>query len=422
MTDGASPPGQRPSLWAGLRPGDPLARIYLLMMLFTLGEGGLRFLLPVYLEQQGVPFVAIGTVTSAFAIATLGARLPAGAMYRPDRTRWLILVAGTGSTVAFLLIPFTSRVELVTLLVILDGFGWGTVTTLLLTLMLSTRSPDVSASAAMGWYVGFQGLGHSLAGVTGGVLGDLLGLRGAFLVLAVVPMVATALISWRLPRPTASALPDPSITRTKRPLDLREGARRWRAIVRSMPLPVWIAAVAALYLNAMSGILNTFFPILALTLGMSLSQAGGLASIRSGVSAISRFLSIPVFERVPSSRLRLPLLAISAVTTAMVPLTGSFWLQTPLWVLNGASRGFIRVGTGADAMESLSDGQEGFAAAFMSAGLDVGKVVGPFLAGFVADYIGTSGAFYTVPAAIFTVYLVLELANRARTRRHALEP
>lgn len=410
MTEPADPAGKvRSGFWAAVDPRNPLSRIYALMLLFTMGEGGLRFLVPVYLDSQGASFVAVGTVTSAFAVATLVARVPAGALYRPERARWLVLAAGTASSVSFVLVAFVSRVDIITVLMIIDGIGWGTVTTLLLTLMLSSRSANVSASSAMGWYIGVTGAGHALAGITAGVLADTLGLRPAFLVLAMLPLVATAVISWRMPRPSAPTTVAAGPSETWR--------RRWAGVLRGIPLPVWIAGVAALYLNAMSSILNTFFPILALTLGLSLSQAGGLASIRSGVSAIARFVSIPVFERVASERLRFPLLAISAVTTAVVPLTGVFLLQVPLWVLNGASRGFIRVGTGVDAMESLSDGQEGIAAAVMSSGLDLGKVVGPLLAGVVADQIGTAGAFYTVPAAFFGLYLMLEAARLVRRRR-----
>lgn len=71
---------------------------------------------------------------------------------------------------------------------------------------------------------------------------------------------------------------------TRRRSTLRAAWQTGVGGLRHMPLAVWVAAVAAVYLNVMNGILNTFFPLLALLLGLSLSQAGLLASIRSGVS------------------------------------------------------------------------------------------------------------------------------------------
>jgi DHA1 family multidrug resistance protein-like MFS transporter len=408
-TTDARQPGWR----AGSKgPAGKLARIYLLILLFTLGEGGLRFLVPVHLDGHGASLVAIGTVTSAFGIATLVARLPAGLLYRPAHARSLILVSGSASAVAFLLVAFATRVDVVLVLMVVDGFGWGVATTLLLTIVLGTRAGGTSSSSTMGWYVGVQGVGHALAGVTGGLLGDAVGLRGAFLVLAGVLLFATLGIGWSLPRvldgATVGAQPST--------------ASPWLRIARGLPLPVWIAALAGLYLNVMNSIMNTFFPILALTLGFTLSQAGLLVGMRSGVSAIARFASIPLFQRVPSRRLRLPLLTLSALTTGLVGTTGVFSLQAPLWMLNGASRGLIRVGTGADAMDSLSDGQEGLAAAFMSTGLDLGKVVGPLLAGVVADGLGMASAFYIVPTLFFALYVCLEAAERRRGRPRPVEP
>jgi predicted MFS family arabinose efflux permease len=395
---------------SGATPGGgsqrPLIPVYLLMLLFNLGEGALRFLVPIHLDRHGASLMGIGAVTSAFGVATLVARLPAGALYRPATLRRSLVAAGTASAGAFFLVGFTARLDLILLLMVVDGIGWGVATTLLLTVILGSRGRGVSPSATMGWYVGFQGVGHALAGVTGGLLGDALGLRGAFTALAGLLLAATVGIAWIVPR-----IVDPSTARGSR--------RSWSASLitaRGLSLAVWIAALAGLYLNIMNSILNTFFPLLALSLGMTLSQAGLLVGLRSGVSAVARFASIPLFERFRSGVLRLPLLVVSGVTTTLVGVTTTFGAHVPLWMSNGASRGLIRVGTSADAMASLSDGDEGLAAALMSTGLDLGKVLGPLLGGAVAQRYGTPAAFYVVPAAFLGVYSVLELVEQRRRR------
>ena len=380
--------------------GNPLARIYISMLLFDVGEGALRFLVPVHLRDLGFRLSTVGFVTSAFALATLASRIPTGLLYRPQRAAVYIRTAGLVSSLAFLTLPFASRFGQFVALMILDGVGWGVVTTILLTTLLSTRVEGMSTAASMGWYVGVNGLGHSFAALLGGTLADAVGVRGAFFVFAVIPFIATMIIGHRLPSAAASP------SRTPRP---QFGAI---AQVRGLPTSVWIAFGAALYLNSINGMLNAFFPVLALGIGFSLTQAGTLASIRSGVSAVTRFMSIPVFERISVKRLTVPLLILAGTTAMGIGTTTSFLIQIPLWALNGVARGLVRVGTGTDAMDSLTEGQEGAAASVMSFGLDLGKVTGPFVAGLLADVIGLSKAFVWLPAALFAIYILLLAASK----------
>ena len=382
--------------------GNPLARIYISMLLFDVGEGALRFLVPVHLRDLGFRLSSVGFVTSAFAVATLASRIPTGFLYRPQRASMYIRTAGLVSSLAFLTLPFASRLAQFVALMVLDGIGWGVVTTILLTTLLSTRVEGMSTAASMGWYVGVNGLGHSFAALLGGTLADAVGVRGSFFIFAAIPFAATMIIGHRL-----SVAPD-SQNATPRT------APEFGVImqVRRLPTSVWIAFGAALYLNSINGMLNAFFPVLALGIGFSLTQAGTLASIRSGVSAVTRFMSIPVFERISVKRLTLPLLTLAGATAMGIGTTTSFLIQIPLWALNGVARGLVRVGTGTDAMDSLKEGQEGVAASVMSFGLDLGKVTGPLVAGLLADAIGLSKAFVWLPASLFAIYLLFLTVSR----------
>jgi DHA1 family multidrug resistance protein-like MFS transporter len=383
-----------------------------------MGEGALRFLLPVHIRALGQPYTVVGTLTAVFGMATLLSRFPTGLAYRADRARRLLVVAGAACSAAFLLLPLTGSLPLVGLLVALDGIGWGVVTTVLLSLMLANRQPRTSPAAAMGWYVGVNGLGHAAAALLGGTLADRLGVTTTFLVLGVVPVVATVLMATvlasRIGAPAPSGRPATGV-------DGGIGAARTAVLRRALLLPatVWTAAFVSFYANTMNSVLISFFPLLALLLGMSLTEAGTLSAVRSGVSALARFGSIPVLERVPERRLRTPTMVATAVTTAAVSLTPMVALQTPIWALNGAFRGFLRVSSSAGAMESVSDADSGPTAGLLSAGLDLGKIVGPIAAGAVADAIGIDGMFRVLPFALLGVFLLLGAAERAGTRRAA---
>jgi predicted MFS family arabinose efflux permease len=404
-----------------LDPRNPLAGLYLAAMLFELAEGALRFLVPVNLDARGLAPDAIGLIIFGFSLTSLLARGVTGAVFRPDRARALVIVAGLASTVAYLPVPFVDDPRLFALLMGLDGFGWGVATTCLLALVMLRTPPEIPAAVSMGWYIGFQGVAMGLASSVGGILGEAIGVPGAMLTLAVLPVVAGVLIAWRIPaapdgqRGTpghgSPAAPDPS--------DQRPSTRRLD-VLRTLPGAVWVAALAALYLNVMNGLLQTFFPLLGLALGLSLAQIGTLGTVRAAVSTVSRFGAGWLVARIPAHRLHAPLLVLSAGTLALLPAAGSYLLLLPLLALNGVARGLLRVTTSAAAMTATPAAQAGLAAAVMSAGLDVGKMVGPLLGGAVASGFGLETMFRVVPLAFLVVGLIVLVLIRQETQPTSL--
>lgn len=104
----------------------------------------------------------------------------------------------------------------------------------------------------------------------------------------------------------------------------------------------------------------------------------------------------------------------SAVATTAVSLSPIFLLQAPIWAINGLFRGILRVGTSTEAMSSVSDEDSGPTAALLSGGLDLGKIVGPLVAGAVADAIGVAGMFRVLPLGFLVVFLLLGTVERRR--------
>lgn len=401
-----------------LDPRNPLAGVYLAAGLFELAEAALRFLVPINLDARGLAPSQIGFVIFAFSLTSLLSRGVAGALFRPDRARLLIVGAGLASTVAYLITPFVSDVAAFTVLMAIDGFGWGIATTCLLAMVMLCTPPTISPGVAMGWYIGFQGIAFALATTVAGVLGQLAGVTIAMLVLATLPVMAAVLLSIRMPRiPSTTAADVADQSRADGPADA--AGRSPRALVGRLgllPVAVWAAAIVAVYLNLMNGLLQTFFPLLGLAVGLSIAQIGTLQSIRTGVSAVARFGAGTLFARVPAGRLHVPLVTMSAATLALLPSAAGYLLLVPLFALNGISRGLLRVTTSAAAMEATPGHQVGLAAAVMTSGLDVGKMIGPLVGGLVASAIGIEGMFRVVPLAFLVIFGALYLAARRRGR------
>ena len=77
--------------------------------------------------------------------------------------------------------PFTTLAVALGALTALNGVGWSVATTAQLALLVARRPPGVSTAEAMGWFSGATALGNVAAGVMGGGIADLIGLRPSLL-------------------------------------------------------------------------------------------------------------------------------------------------------------------------------------------------------------------------------------------------
>jgi MFS family permease len=381
---------------------------YLSVFLFVAGGSALSVVLPVYLARDAKLGPAmIGVVVGAFAVASLAVRLPAGLTYSARRGGAFLLLGGACSALAFALIPFTTSAFLLAMLSALNGVGWSVATTAQLALLVARRPQGVSTAEAMGWFSGATALGNVAAGVMGGGIAELIGLRESFYVLAATPLVGALLMA----RTAATATGDVAVPSSRTP------------VVRSvtgLPLVVWVGVLVMFFINGLNAVTNTFHPVIALAAGLSLTQIGALSSVRSWASSSSRFGSGPVFSRFDPATLTLPLVVAGCLATSAIPsVIDSFLLQVPLFLIAGVSRGLLRVTGSADAFEGAGEEERrhGVTAALLYGGLDLGKIAGPVIGGVVAGAFGIATMFRVVPLGFLLLYLALAIPAR-RALRH----
>lgn len=405
-----------------LSRSNPLAPIYVCVFLFTAGEAMLHVLVPPYLalELRAGPGL-IGTVLAVFAVASLAARIPTGAIYTASRARMLLALGGGISAVMFALVPLVSGVVPFAVLMGIDGFGWSVATTAQLAAMIAARPPGMSTAWAMGWYSGFVGLGHMVAGATAGFMADTIGFDASFFVLASLPAIAAAVMVVALRRADMGTLGEGA---RHQPVRVRES---WRHLT-TMPAAVWAGVLIMVYINFVSGIMNAFVPLLVIPAGITLTQIGILQTVRAGGSSTVRLGSGVIFSRTDGKWLTLPLLLASAAALFMLPAArGSFALLIPLFLVAGVSRGLLRVTGSAEAFDGVGDEDDrrhGMTAALLHGGLDLGKLIAPLVGGFTAEIVGVPTMFRIVPIVLLAAYLPLDLAARrsmARTHTRGAE-
>jgi MFS family permease len=259
----------------------------------------------------------------------------------------------------------------------------------------------------MGWYTGSLGAGYALAGFVGGGLGDALGTSAAILVLALVPLVAGALLSL--------------VVRATAPGRVAEAADRvawWRGF-HGLPALVWLAFFVTLYINLVSGVVLTFFPIYGLAIGLTLTQIGILQGVHGTAAAAVRFLSGAVFRFVSYERTLPAMVLLSGVSVALI--AGVRWVVVLAlaWAALGLSRGLLRVASAALVMDAAgeTDARRGAASGVYLAGLDLGKILGPLVGGVGADRIGLRSTFLVASVAFPLVYFLLWGVTRRRRVR-----
>ena len=119
--------------------------------------------------DQGSSVGSIGLLLSVFGASALATRLLIGSTFRAWAVRLTIAIGGLASSAALILITTTSSTTLLAVLIGINGVGWGVLSTVLLTLLISGKGHR-SPAAVIGFYVGIEGVGRTVAPVLAGIL------------------------------------------------------------------------------------------------------------------------------------------------------------------------------------------------------------------------------------------------------------
>src|SRR5919197_4020359 len=228
----------------------------------TLAKGTAEIVLPPYLDGYGYSLSLIGLVTSLIAVLQLASRLPVGAAYRADRAKRhfaLALVVFGLSTSGFAFAR--GEVVAVAALSILHGFACGSLGTLGLALAIDVTAGR-RAGPSMAWYTMAISTGYALGSLVGGSLADVAGKPQTPAIAGVVPIVATVGLVMLPPLAHVGAAPGASGLRAL----FTAGAR--------LDSRVWLAFTTVLFLNLIQDSVDTFFPVFAPTIGLSLAAVG----------------------------------------------------------------------------------------------------------------------------------------------------
>ncbi|MGK7224027.1 MFS transporter [Kocuria flava] len=348
----------------------------------AVGYGIVAPVLPQFATTFGVGVSAAGAVVSAFALARLlfapaGGRILARIGERPTYVVGVLVVAVSSAATAF--------AQSYWQLLVFRGLGGiGSVMFTISAMGLIVRlAPPRMRGRVSGYYASAFLLGGVLGPVIGGLLAGL-GLQAPFLIYAAALLVAVAVVHFRL-----------------RDEVLGEG-RAGAAQPVLTPREAWSvgayrAAVASNFANGWTsyGIRVALVPLLAVAV---LGAGPGVAGLALAVFAAGNALALTVTGRLTDRFGRRPLvlvgLVVNGVATTALGLSGDVVTFVALSLVAGMGAGTMNPGQQAAVADVIGPDRSGgpvLARYQMSA--DAGQILGPVVAGALADAAGFGWAF-----------------------------
>jgi DHA1 family multidrug resistance protein-like MFS transporter len=396
----------------------PFLAVLVVAAAITTTKGAAEIGYPPYLAGYGYTLSLIGFLTSLIAALQLVSRLPVGVAYRADRVKWqlaLALVAFAISTSGF---AFAAGQPLaIAALSVLHGFAFGSLGTLGLALAIDV-SGGRRAGVSMAWFTAANSTGYALGALLGGSLADSIGIAATLGLVGLLPLAAAIVVLGLPPIEAAPIL-----------FDRGSGIRGLLAAGSRLDSRVWLAFVIVLYLNVLMDSVDTFFPVFAPSIGISLAVVGVLRALKSGAAILIRTTGVVLLRAVDYHRVTLVAVVAAAAATFALPLSNSLVILVPIFVVSGLARGVLRATSAATVAELRSEGRDvGLASGVYNSGLDIGTIIGPALGGAIASVFGIGAMFQVIAVLSLGAWLAVAVSSPTTRRaaglakRHTIGP
>lgn len=345
-----------------------------------LGFGVVVPVLPVYVRSFGVGYVEVGAVVSAFALMRLVANPFVGPLVDRVGER-IVLAVGIGIVaVSSALVGLAGDYAHLLLLRGAGGIGSAMFSVAAMTLLLRTADPE-RRGRSIGFYQGGFLLGGMAGPAVGGVL-TAISLTAPFFFYAGTLAIAGIVGLVLLQRPDRDAEAG-AATAVAKPM---------REVARDRRYQSAVLANFALGWSAM-GVRATLVPVLVVE---GLGDEPAWTGIAFAIAAVVQTIALAPAGRFVDTVGRRPALiggfAVAAVAILAMPLVHELWLLIALLCVYGAAAAFMGTAPGALVGDAAGE-RGGKPVSFFQAASDLGGVVGPLLAGALADAASPTAAF-----------------------------
>ncbi|MGO1975143.1 MAG: MFS transporter [Propionibacteriaceae bacterium] len=382
--------------WVRSRSALPRDVLVLGMISFcvAVGFGVVVPVLPVFARSFGVNNFAVGAVISSFALLRLATSPFVGRLINRFSERTILAIGIFIVAVSSGLVGFAESYPQLLALRAAGGIGSAMFSVSALTLLLNSVPFNLRGRASGV----FQG-GFLLGGMAGPAIGGLLAaisLTAPFFFYALTLSAAGTVGLMLLHRPDrsgATAKPEPPV-----PFSVVARDPRFQAACLTNFAQGWSSM----------GVRSALVPVLVVEV---LHRTASWTGIAFAVAAVAQTIALAPAGRFVDTIGRRPAMiaggALAAVAIAIVPFAPNIWLLMVVLCLYGVAAAMLGTAPAA-AVGDAAGGRSGTPVAVFSMFSDVGAILGPLAAGFLADQVSYPVAF-GVGAAILVLGSVVSI-------------
>ena len=372
----------------------PLAATSVFLMA---ANGGLALIVKLFLTSKGFPPIVIGAVTSVSAIGMILGSLVWGRLADRRRRRPLLVITVLGAAIAVSVLIILPPPFVVLGSVFVRTFMWIGYATITMAIV-SGASAVSRRGRNLSYVTSARSLGFALGAIASGFVLDRLGFRGAFSVMAGLPLLG---IWFLLFLPRREAVPSQSRERGS-----------WKMAISS--------GLADLYLSTFlrqMAIHGTFslLPIYMASLGIPPTQMGLVTALNTltQVAALIGFGRLA--DLIGRRRIFMAGFALSAITPCVFTLARSAGGMALGYGILGLSFSSLYIGSTAHIGDRVPERRQGAMLGLYETSRGLGGFVGPLLAGGITPVLGYNGMFFTMAAIAGLGFLVM-FVRRALSR------
>lgn len=391
------------NIWEVLRRREVVA-ICLFAFLTDTIIGAVSPTLSLFAQSLGASLTLVGVLATILGLARFGSSVIIGALSDRRGRKNILMTGMAGMGVATLLYSLITAPYALVLVNALFGMSFVVTLTISLAYLADVASAR-EHSLVFGLITTAMGLGFAVGSFIGGRVAASWGYPSAYRVALAISLLAFILV-WRgvpgQPQPTHPA---------------GASAPSWRqhlGVMLADPLILAVCVGTVLSNLVFGGLIVTFFPIYAHSLGLGQAVIGSLFATRALASTLARLPAGLLGTIFPGYLVMLAALVISTIVAFALPQSANPTMLMLLLIGEGVAYGLYLTSGQTTIAGHADPSSRGAALGVYMAAASVGDSVAPFFLGLVADRLGIYSVFYGVGslAALGVVAMTVILMRR----------